>query len=161
MTYQYLKRSGHKKVISYMSHLERTEKDDCLPFPLQKELLKANAHGLPKNMMNEKVKGYIYCTSREGSALFTDEGYRGFMHHNERQSEPRLGEFVEGRGIDVKEDGTINVSLRPLKQESMDKDAEMILTSLNENDGVIPFSDKSDPEDIQGTYNISKGAFKR
>jgi len=141
--------------------LGKDRKERLLAIPATEGVIDTEREWAPEDMMNATVKGYVYFTSREGAALFTDEGYRGFIHHTERESEPRLGEFVEGRVIDVKEDGTINVSLRPLKQDSMDIDAEMILTSLKENDGVIPFSDKSDPEDIRGTYNISKGAFKR
>lgn len=43
----------------------------------------------------------------------------------------------------------------------MDEDADMILARLEESNGVIPFSDKSDPEDIRATFHISKAAFKR
>ncbi|RCW74991.1 CvfB family protein [Saliterribacillus persicus] len=115
----------------------------------------------PDDLLNATIKGHIYRTDREGSVCITEAGYRGFIHHTERKEEPRLGELVEGRVIDVKEDGTINVSLRPLKKYSMGEDADMILERLEESNGVIPFSDKSDPEDIRGTFNISKAAFKR
>ncbi|MFC4402006.1 S1 RNA-binding domain-containing protein [Gracilibacillus xinjiangensis] len=115
----------------------------------------------PDGLLNTVISGRIYRTDREGSACITEEGYRGFIHHTERKEEPRLGELVEGRVIEVKQDGTLNISLRPLKQHSMGEDAEMILAQLEENNGVIPFSDKSDPEDIRGTFNISKAAFKR
>ncbi|WP_085991272.1 CvfB family protein [Oceanobacillus senegalensis] len=111
--------------------------------------------------LNKSVKGTIYYTSREGSALITDENHRGFIHHTERKEEPRLGEYVQGRVIEVKGDGTLNISLRPLKQHGMVDDAEAIMEKLQENGGVIPFSDKSDPEDIRGTFQISKAAFKR
>lgn len=115
----------------------------------------------PDELLNQQVSGYVYLTSREGAACFTEEGYRGFIHHSEREHEPRLGEFITGRVIEVKEDGSINVSLLPLKQERIGSDAELILEHLEANDGVIPFSDKSDPEDIKGTFGFSKSAFKR
>lgn len=111
--------------------------------------------------MHENITGRVYRASKEGTAIVTDEGYRGFIHYTERKREPRLGELVRGRIIDVKDDGTVNVSLIPLKQHSMIEDAEEILTHLKEHDGVIPFSDRSDPEDIRATFNISKSAFKR
>lgn len=114
-----------------------------------------------ENMMNKEVTGRIYLTDREGSALITEENYRGFIHHTERKKEPRLGELVSGRVIMVKGDGTLNVSLRPMKKQGMTNDAEEILKHLEENNGVIPFSDKSDPDDIRGTFQISKAAFKR
>lgn len=115
----------------------------------------------PEGLLNKPIEGRVYFSSKEGTEIFTEEGYRGFIHHTERKSEPRLGEKVSGRVIDVKEDGTINVSLIPVKKESIPLDAQDILNHLEAHGGVIPFSDKSDPEDIRGTFNISKAAFKR
>lgn len=113
------------------------------------------------DLLNKNVQGSVYLTDREGSAVLTDEGYRGFIHYTERKDEPRMGEQVDARVIDVKEDGTINLSLRPLKQFGMQEDAEVILDYILSQDGEIPFYDKSDPEDIRETFQISKSAFKR
>lgn len=114
-----------------------------------------------EELLSKRVTGRVYFTSQEGTAIFTDDGYRGFIHYTEREQEPRLGEQVTGRVIDVKEDGTINVSLLPLKHERMDDDATAILQALEENNGVIPLSDRSDPDDIRETFGFSKSAFKR
>lgn len=70
----------------------------------------------PESLLNQTVTGRVYHTSREGTTILTTEHYRGFIHHTERKTEPRLGELVEGRVIEVRFDGTLNVSLRPLKQ---------------------------------------------
>ncbi|MHA6251549.1 CvfB family protein [Oceanobacillus sp. CAU 1775] len=115
----------------------------------------------PENLLNKEIQAYVYYSSREGTEVLTEDNYRGFIHHTERKSEPRLGEQVTGRVIAVKEDGTINMSLRPLIKESIPLDAELILQHLELNDGVIPFSDKSAPEEIRETFNMSKAAFKR
>ena len=115
----------------------------------------------PEDLLSKNIQGRVYYSSKEGTEILTDAGYRGFIHHTERKVEPRLGELVTGRVIDVKEDGTINVSLIPVKRKSIPLDAQDIMTHLEANDGVIPFSDKSDPEDIRGTFNMSKAAFKR
>ena len=111
--------------------------------------------------LNDQVGGQIIRVDKEGAVLFTEENHRGFIHYTEREREPRLGEFVSGRVIEVKEDGTINVSLLPLKHERMDDDAEKIYAYIQEAGGVIPFSDKSEPEHIQHTFQMSKSAFKR
>lgn len=132
-----------------------------LALPATEGVVESEREWAPENLLNTTLEGRVYFTSREGTALLTEEGYRGFIHHTERQAEPRLGEQVKGRVIDVKEDGTLNISLLPLKQHRMDDDAETILQALQENEGTIPFSDKSDPEDIRGTYHMSKSAFKR
>lgn len=110
---------------------------------------------------NKSIHGYIYRTAKVGSWIYTSEGFKGFIHESQRLMEPRLGEKVEGRIIDVKEDGTINISLLPRKQEALDVDAEKVMTVLQSRNGAMPYWDKSLPEDIQQRFNMSKAAFKR
>ena len=141
--------------------LGKDRKGRLLAIPATEGVISREIELAPDSLLNQTVSGRVYHTSREGSAIITDEDYRGFIHHSERKVEPRLGELVEGRVIEVKYDGTLNISLRPLKQHGMVEDADMILEHLEEHDGMIPFSDKSDPDDIRGTFNISKAAFKR
>jgi uncharacterized protein len=110
---------------------------------------------------NKNIQGHIYRTAKVGSWVYTLEGFKGFIHESQRQQEPRLGQKVEGRIIDIKEDGTINVSLLARKEESQDLDAERIFEYLMSRNGAMPFSDKSMPEEIQERFQLSKGAFKR
>ncbi|WP_050615244.1 CvfB family protein [Bacillus testis] len=115
----------------------------------------------PESMYNRPVKGYIYKTKKVGSYLFTEEGYICFIHESQREKEPRLGQYVEGRVIDEKEDGTLNVSLLPFKQEKMQGDSEIILQYLEIRGGAMPYGDKTDPDTIMKHFEMSKGAFKR
>jgi predicted RNA-binding protein (virulence factor B family) len=110
---------------------------------------------------NKNVQGHIYRTARVGSWVYTIEGFKGFIHESQRPQEPRLGEKVEGRIIDIKEDGTINVSLLARKEEAQDQDAERVFEYLMSRDGAMPYNDKSMPEEIQERFGLSKGAFKR
>ena len=56
----------------------------------------------------------------------------------------------------------LNLSLKPRAHEVISDDAMMILTFLEQSrDGVIPYSDKSTPEEIKQMFAISKGQFKR
>jgi predicted RNA-binding protein (virulence factor B family) len=110
---------------------------------------------------NKNVQGHIYRTAKVGSWIYTIEGFKGFIHESQRPVEPRLGEMVEGRIIDVKEDGTINVSLLARKEESQDLDAQRVYDYLLSRDGAMPYTDKSLPEEIQQRFHLSKGAFKR
>ena len=114
-----------------------------------------------RNDFNKNVQGTVYRTAKVGSWIYTIEGFKGFIHESQRLREPRLGESVEGRIIDIKEDGTVNVSLLARKQESLDQDAEIIYDYLLSRNGAMPYSDKSMPEDIQERFQFSKAAFKR
>lgn len=111
--------------------------------------------------LNSPIRGTIYYTNREGAAFITTDYMRGFIHQSERYMEPRLGESIEGRIIEVKEDGTLNVSLLPLKEERINPDSETILAYLKMNDGKMTYNDKSDPNEIREVFGMSKSAFKR
>ncbi|WP_407268651.1 S1 RNA-binding domain-containing protein [Radiobacillus sp. PE A8.2] len=141
--------------------LDKDKQDKMIAKPITEGVFEGEWETAPQDINHKPISGRIYRTDREGSVILTEEGYRGFIHNSERKEEPRLGEWVKGRVIDIKEDGTINVSLRPLKQVGMVEDADEILTYLEDHDGVIPFTDKSSPADIDATFKISKAAFKR
>src|SRR5699024_10001886 len=85
--------------------------------------------------LNERISGHVIRAAREGTVILSEHGYRGFIHHSEREQEPRLGELVTARVIEVKDDGTLNMSLKPLRHERMDDDADLILEYLEEHDG--------------------------
>lgn len=110
---------------------------------------------------NKNVAGHVYQANAAGSFVFTEEKYIGFLHENERKQEPRIGQRIEGRVIDVKEDGTVNLSLLRRSHEVMDEDAEAILAYMDSREGAMPYGDKTSPEDIKNQFGISKAAFKR
>ncbi|MGH1647511.1 CvfB family protein [Enterococcus gilvus] len=113
-------------------------------------------------MQNENKKGTIYRLKVAGSFLLTEDFYIGFIHPSERYQEPRLGEVVEARVIGVRPDGILNMSLKPRGYEMINDDAAMILTMLQRNtDHLLPYWDKSDPDEIKAAFGISKGQFKR
>lgn len=141
--------------------LGKDQEERLLALPATEGIIELERTDAPDEILNKPFTARVYLTNREGTAVISEEGYRGFIHHTERDDEPRLGQLITGRVIDVKDDGTINVSLKPLKQERMGDDAEAILELLDLNDGVIPLTDKSDPEDIRTSFNCSKSAFKR
>ncbi|REB07789.1 DNA-binding protein [Sporosarcina sp. BI001-red] len=112
--------------------------------------------------MNDNLTARPYRLLPVGAFLLSiPDNYRIFIHASEMAAEPRLGEELTVRIIDVQEDGTLNGSLLPRKQERLDDDAEMIYAYLQETNGKMPFTDKSTPEEIEEMFSLSKGAFKR
>src|SRR5699024_12469974 len=98
--------------------------------------------------LNDSITGTVYYTNREGAAFIPEDNIRGFIHESERDIEPRLGETIEGRVIEVKPDGTLNVSLHPLKEDRIESDADIILAYLKINDGKMTSNANSNLEDI-------------
>lgn len=141
--------------------LGKDQEERLLALPATEGVIEEIRIDAQESLFNKPIHGHVYRTNKEGTAFISEEGYRGFIHHTERESEPRLGELIKGRVIAVKDDGTVNVSLKPLKQDRIADDADAILVALKANDGILPLTIKSDPEDIRKTFNISKSAFKR
>lgn len=141
--------------------LSNDKKGRLLANPVSESDFGNNWDRAPEDLRNKAIYGRVFRTDKEGAVIITEESYRGFIHHTERKVEPRLGEWVKGRVIAVKEDGTLNISLLPKRKEARITDAQMILNLLKDNDGELPFTDKSDPEAIKAKFDISKAAFKR
>ncbi|OJF03603.1 DNA-binding protein [Weissella confusa] len=114
------------------------------------------------DMKNKQVKATVYRLKMVGTLVVTPEYNFGFIHPDERQREPRLGEEVDARVIGVREDGVLNLSLRPRAYEAISDDAAMLLTLLQRSSThSLPFTDKSDPKQIKKYFGMSKSQFKR
>lgn len=111
---------------------------------------------------NKEVTGIAYRLKKIGTFILTEDNHIGFIHPTEREREPRLGEQVTGRVIGVSPHGMLNVSLKPRAHEALEGDAKMILTLLEQSPtSSLPYSDKSNPDDIRNYFGISKAQFKR
>ncbi|MGE6489399.1 CvfB family protein [Paenisporosarcina sp. NPDC076898] len=116
----------------------------------------------PTSVMNENLKARAYRLLPIGSFFISvPQGYRVFVHHTEQMAEPRIGEEVDIRVIGVKEDGSLNGSMLPRKQERLMDDAETLYRYLQDVGGKMPFTDKSSPDEIYDMFNLSKASFKR
>lgn len=115
-----------------------------------------------ETMHNQDVKGIIVNSLKAGSYVELEDGYVGFIHPNERDREPRLGEEVEGRVIGVRDDGILYMSMFPRAHEVLDEDGKMLLEIMKRSpEHRIPYHDKSDADSIREYLGISKGQFKR
>lgn len=113
-------------------------------------------------LFNENLKARAYRLLPIGSFMISvPDNYRVFIHNTEQEKEPRLGQEVNVRVIDVHDDGTLNGSMLPRVEERMTGDAATIYNYLVDADGEMAFTDKSSPVEIQAVFGMSKGSFKR
>lgn len=113
------------------------------------------------NVHHKEVLGRVYNETQLGAFILTEEGYVGLIHRSDMTHPLSLGARVSARVIKVREDGRLNLSMRPSKEVSYSIDAEMIYTHLKERDGRMPYGDHSDAEVIKMKFDMSKSAFKR
>ena len=72
-----------------------------------------------------------------------------------------MGDTVEGRILNVREDGKLDLSIRRPAYLQIQVDADKIMKKLELNNGSIPFTDKAAPEVIRQEFGMSKNEFKR
>lgn len=111
---------------------------------------------------DDRVKGRVYEISDNfGAFVAVDNLYSGLIPQKELYGNVELGKDVEARVIQVREDGKLTLGIRDKAYLQMDKDAEKILNLIEENGGMLPFTDKASPERIKQETGMSKNEFKR
>ena len=112
--------------------------------------------------IGDMVKGRIYeISERFGVFVAVDNQYSGLVPAREAQGNYKVGDVMEFRVTEVKEDGKLNLSSKQKAYLQIHEDAEMVLGVIDEYAGVLPFDDKVSPEIIKREFGLSKAAFKR
>ena len=111
---------------------------------------------------DDMVTGIVYETSQQfGAFVAVDNQFSALIPRRELFREIPVGTIVHARVTSVKEDGKLDLSLREKAFVQMDADAEMIYEKMKSQNGMIPFTDKAEPEMIKREFGMSKAAFKR
>jgi predicted RNA-binding protein (virulence factor B family) len=112
--------------------------------------------------VEDQVRGRVYELSDNfGAFVAVDDQYSALIPKREGTAGLSVGSLVRARVTGVKEDGKLDLSIREKAYLQMDEDAEYVLQTIEEFDGVLPFDDKVSPEIIQREFGLSKNAFKR
>ena len=110
----------------------------------------------------EKVEGFVYELSEQfGAFVAVDNRYSALIPKKEMYGSIKVGDKVVARVTAVKEDGKLNLSIREKAYLQMDVDAKRVMDLIESYDGVLPFTDKANPEVIRREIQMSKNEFKR
>lgn len=113
--------------------------------------------------VKDKVNGYVYRVTEVG-INFIDEHYNIiFVHKSNLKKDYRVGEYIEGRIINVNENYDNEYTATTIEQKELvlEDDKKTIMDYIDSHFGVIPFSESTDPEIIERVFKMSKSAFKR
>ncbi|MDE6957634.1 MAG: S1 RNA-binding domain-containing protein [Lachnospiraceae bacterium] len=111
---------------------------------------------------DDMVRGIVYeISERFGTFVAIDNCYSALIPRREGVQGLHIGDTIEARVTEVKEDGKIDLSVRQKAFLQMDADAQKVLAVMERYHGELPFTDKADPERIQKEFGFSKNAFKR
>lgn len=98
-----------------------------------------------------------------------DRGFRviingrnwGMLYDNQIYTPMRLGDTAKAWVYKISEDGRIDVSLQQQGLDQVKVATDVVTELANDFGGVIPYGDKSTPEEIQAATGMSKKVFKR
>lgn len=108
----------------------------------------------------EIVSLIVYRKTELGYAMIINNKHIGLLHSNEIYREMVIGEKLEGFIKTIRVDQKIDVVLGKPGFQKVEDEAGKILRLLAENNGYLPYHDKSDPEDIYAFFGMSKKVFK-
>lgn len=114
---------------------------------------------LPHYSRGDKVKALILDLSEIGYRCIVDDLHRGMIYQSETFSPLELQTCVEAYVKQVRDDGKIDLSIRPSGGERTHSLQDRILETLNS--GTLCVNEKSTPEEIEAQFGCSKRDFKQ
>src|SRR6056300_299221 len=99
----------------------------------------------------DKVQLFIKSETALGYIVIINEEFEGLLYRNEVFQDVEENMEIDGYITTIREDGKIDVSLRPQGfRNVIDKDVDKVLEKLkNSRDGYLLLTDKSSPESIR------------
>lgn len=111
--------------------------------------------------INKEVE-ILICESFDLGVKIVIEGkFLGIVYHNDVTRKLRRGDYTIGYVYNIREDGKLDVRLEKSGYEKIEPNSERLLALINNRNGVLYLTDKSDPDDIRETVGMSKKTFKK
>lgn len=111
---------------------------------------------------DDTVRGTVYEIREDmGAFVAVDDRYSALIPRRELYGEIKVGDVVTARVAGVKEDGKLDLSVREKAYLQIEKDAVRLVEIMESHGGVLPFTDKADPDVIRRETDMSKNEFKR
>ena len=115
----------------------------------------------PELEVGQEVDLLIYKKTDMGWKAVINQQYTGVLYDNEIFKEIHTGETLKGFVKQIRPDDKIDLMLQKAGFEKIDDFALKLHALLKEADGFLPFTDKSQADDIYEAFGISKKTFKK
>ena len=102
----------------------------------------------------------VYRRTDIGYEVIINNIHKGVLHNNEIYRNIAIGDRFPGFIKNILPENKIDVAAGKPGYNRVEDETEKIIRLLNENDGYLPYNDKSSPEDIYSFFGMSKKTFK-
>ena len=111
--------------------------------------------------VGEEVRLLAYEQTDLGINVIIENRYKGLIYANETFRKVQPGDSLIGYIKHIREDGGIDVRLQRVGFENVEPNAQRIMALLKAENGFLPLTDKTEPEVIYDTLEMSKKTFKK
>ncbi len=111
--------------------------------------------------IGDKVDLLVVKATTLGFTVMVNHEFEGLLYKNELFQKIHEGQQLTGYIKKIREDEKLDVSLQPIgfKQTILSYEIKL-LKALKENQGFLPLTDKTAPDEIKYQLGMSKKAFK-
>ncbi len=111
---------------------------------------------------NKVLEALVLAKTPLGYKVIADNQYEGMLFSNEIFENIKVGDRKKVYIKTVRKDGKLDLTLQPIgKQAKIGEAQGTIIQLLKEAEGTLPFTYKSDAEEIKKVFGMSKKNFKR
>ena len=111
--------------------------------------------------VNEQVDLIIAKKTDLGYKAIIDNSHWGILYYNEVFQPLNIGDRIKGLIKNIRPDKKIDLYLEKPGYEKIDGISKNILSKLKEKENFLPYNDKTSPNIIADTFNVSKKSFKK
>lgn len=109
---------------------------------------------------NDEVDLLVFQITDIGYKVIINSKHLGVLHYNEVFKELNIGDKLKGFIKHIRPGNKIDVAPGTKGYTKVKDEEERILSMLQNNNGYLPYNDKSDPEAIYAFFGMSKKVFK-
>ena len=109
----------------------------------------------------QKVALLISTRTEMGYVAIVNGSHKGILYKNEVFQPLKIGQELDGFIKKVRDDQKLDLCLQKSGYKTIDALSKKIMDKLQQRDGFIPITDKSQPKTIADLFGVSKKTFKK
>lgn len=114
-----------------------------------------------KSLEGQEVELLICDEGKLGRNVIVNMRYEGLIFKDQQNLPLEQEQICKGYVAKVREDGKLDIRLEVPNDSRYDAAEQKILDTLEQNEGFLALTDKSDPDEVRAILGLSKKTFKQ